>query len=201
MSNRIKHSSAERNRNTFYQLPKFLFTEEFKDMSYGAKVLYALLRDRHELSVQNDWIDDKGDIYLIMSRDEMCELMDITLKTIIKLINELKQFELMEEDRRGLGKANIIYLLQVKTCKNSTRRPVKNTGQDMNNFHANDTYRNQTEVNDISFARAKTNKKEPKKKNDSDKPGHNKDGSFNTDDFYELALKRSYESIDKKGSK
>lgn len=200
MSNRIKHSAAEHNRSTFYQLPKFLFTDEFKGLSYGAKVLYALLRDRHELSVQNDWIDDKGDIYLIMSRDEMCALMDITLKTIIKFINELKEFELMDEDRRGLGKANIIYLLQVKTCKNSTRRPVKNTGQDVNNFHANDTYRNQTEVKDISISGNKP-KKKTKKLTEKDTPGHNGNGSFSTDDFYEAALKRSYENIEKKGSK
>lgn len=186
MRNRIRHAISEHSRNTFYQLPKFLFTAEFKDMSYGAKVLYALLRDRHELSVQNGWVDDKGDIYLIMSREEMCELMDVTAKTIIKFINEIKQFDLMEEDRRGLGKTNLIYILQVKTCKNYTPRHGKNTGQDVENLHTNNTERNQTDVNDISFARTE-------KKKRSDKPGRNRGGSFDTDEFYELALKQSYE--------
>lgn len=191
MRNRIRCNAAEYSRNTFYQLPKYLFTEEFKGMSYGAKVLYALLKDRHELSVQNGWVDDKGDIYLVMSRDEMCELMDVTAKTIIKFINEIKQFDLMEEDRRGLGKANLIYILQIKTCKNSTPRHGKITGQDMDNFHANDTDRNQTDFNDISRARGEPVKRLKKKSNN--------DSSFDTDEFYELAKKKSYDTY--KGDK
>lgn len=196
MRNRMRCNSAEYSRNTFYQLPKFLFTSEFKGMSYGAKVLYALLKDRHELSVTNGWENEKGDFYLIMSRDEMCELLEITLKTIIKLINEIKKYDLMEEERRGLGKPNLIYILQVKTCKISTPRPVKNTGQDMENFHANDTYRNQTDFNDISLrARGKAKSK-------GTKPANNKkQGSFNTNEFYQDALNNSYESIDKKADK
>jgi len=170
-------------------------------MSYGAKILYALLKDRHELSVQNDWVDDKGDFFLIMSREEMCELLEVSLKTVIKLVTEIKKFGLMEEERIGLGKPNMIYILQVKTCKNYTPRPVKSTGQDLNNFHPNNTYVTKTEVNDISFARAKSNKKETKKRTEKETPGHNSNGSFDTDDFYELALKRSYESIKGKDDK
>lgn len=185
MTNRIRCSSAEYSRNVFYQLPKFLFNPEFKGMSYGAKILYALLKDRHELSVQNEWVDDKGDFYLIMSRDEMCELLEVSLKTVIKLITEIKQFGLMEEDRIGLGKPNMIYILQVKTSKNYTPRPVKSTGQDLNNFHANNTYVTKTESNNISLKKNKA--KKPKEKDTN--------GSFETDEFYELAIKRSYESI------
>ena len=125
MRNRIRHTTAEYARNTFFQLPVFLFTDEFKGLSNDAKVLYALLRSRHELSVENGWENDKGEIYLIMSRESMAELLEASENTVLKIVNELKKYELIEEERRGQGKPNLLYVLQVKTCKNYNLRPSK----------------------------------------------------------------------------
>jgi len=194
MSNRIRHSSPEYQRNTFYQLPKFLMSEEFDDMSYGAKFLFTLLRDRHSVSIENGWENDKGDIYLIMSREEMCDLLKVSLKTIIKLINELKKFELLEEDRRGLGMTNLIYLLEVKTCKKYTHRPVKSTGQDVEKLQGSNTNSSNTEFNNISLSVPVSKEKIKKPANKENR------GSFDTQEFVELALKRSSET-DKKADK
>ena len=47
----------EENSQKFYQLPKELMTSAlYKDMSLNAKVLYALLLDRKELSRKNGWL-------------------------------------------------------------------------------------------------------------------------------------------------
>ncbi|MES3706528.1 replication initiator protein A [Staphylococcus ureilyticus] len=45
----------------FYnELPKYLFEDiYFKKMSAKAKIMYALLKDRFELSIQNEWVDKK----------------------------------------------------------------------------------------------------------------------------------------------
>ena len=191
MRNRIRHTTAEHTRNTFFQLPVFLFTSEFKGLSNDAKVLYALLRGRHELSVENGWENDKGEIYLIMSRESMAELLDVSENTVLKIVNELKKFELVEEERRGQGKTNLLYLLQVKTCKNYNSRPSKIEVQNPQELRGN--YKDLSEIDSIyTNAREKPIKKVTKKRTEKETP--TKQGSFNTDEFYQLALKRSYDA-------
>ena len=51
----------------FYKIPKELFTNErFQAISTEGKVLYGLLLDRVSLSIENQWIDDNGRVYIIL---------------------------------------------------------------------------------------------------------------------------------------
>lgn len=99
--------------NQFYQLPKFLFQDEFKKLSNDAKVLYALLRDRHDLSIKNNWFNNDNQIYLIYTRQEMAEMLNVTRKTATKAFDELVKIGLVEEERQGLNKPNLIFLTAV----------------------------------------------------------------------------------------
>jgi|GEM_PF-1607399 len=115
-SERMHFSVSEVNRNLFFKFHKYLvYDPEFKGMSNNAKVAYTLLLDRHQLSIKNDKVDDKGKIYLIMSREELQKLLGVSNKTAIKVFNELKNYRLMEETRRGQGKPNLIYMLIPKS--------------------------------------------------------------------------------------
>jgi len=43
-------------REKFYQLPKVFFTnDKYIQLSNDAKIAYALLKDRLELSIKNNW--------------------------------------------------------------------------------------------------------------------------------------------------
>ncbi|MBE0451515.1 MAG: replication initiator protein A [Clostridia bacterium] len=96
--------------NRFYQLPKFLFEEPFSKLSNDSKVLYALLRDRFNLSLTNNWINDKGEVYLLYTRANMQQILNLSKNTTLKAVNELIKYGLMSEERVGLNKANRIYL-------------------------------------------------------------------------------------------
>ena len=111
-SNRIRYTVEKVLSNSFYQLPKFLFTGELKNLSNDARVLYALLRDRHDLSLKNQWFNDKNEVYHIMSRETMGDMLGLSRKTVIKVVNELKRYALLEEERKGQGKVNLLYLLE-----------------------------------------------------------------------------------------
>lgn len=156
MTNRTRYRLEEIQRNTFYQLPQFLFNEEFKELSNDARVLYSLLRNRHDLSIKNRWINEHNEVYLIFSRERMGEVLNLSNKTVIKVVNELKKYNLIEEQRRGQGKPNLIYLLTVENldntepCKNSTSNNEKNPSQHVDNLHANNTYINKTYYSDNS---------------------------------------------------
>ena len=111
MSKLRRYNVNEIYANRFYQMPKFLFAGKFKtELSSDAKILYALLKDRHELSIRNKWFDENGDIFLYFTRQEMGELLCCGKNKVIKLCNELKKFGLIEEVRQGLNKPNKIYL-------------------------------------------------------------------------------------------
>ena len=99
------------NTSRFYQMPKFLFESELKTtLSAEAKVLYMLLRDRHELSIANGWINKNNEVFLIFTRNEMCEMLGCGKNKTTKLVNELINSGLMDEERQGLSKPNLIYL-------------------------------------------------------------------------------------------
>src|SRR3989304_7670154 len=59
----------------FYQVPKALFKNpKYKELSLGPKLMYSILRDRLELSIKNNWKDEKGYIYLIFGLKELIRL-------------------------------------------------------------------------------------------------------------------------------
>jgi len=97
-------------REQYFKLYKFLFDDEFKDLSNDAKILYALLRDRHTLSIKNQWKNKDGEVYLIYSRNEMAEMLGLTNPPVLKAVKQLKEFKLMEEERQGINKPNLIYI-------------------------------------------------------------------------------------------
>ncbi|WMJ22714.1 DUF6017 domain-containing protein [Paludicola sp. MB14-C6] len=175
-----RYTLSEVKSNQFYQMPKFLFDGELKkSLSNDAKVLYSLLRDRHELSLKNNWVNDRNEVYLIMTREEMCDLLGISIKPVLKAINQLKDLGLMEEVRQGLNKPNFLFLLNYTegkswTCQNDNSGLVDMTTPEMSerqlkkwqgdnsrngematlnlsNRHTINTYPNQTDLSDTDY--------------------------------------------------
>lgn len=111
------------NNTRFFQLPKFLFDEELKEVSNDAKMLYAILKDRHNLSRENNWIDENGHIYLICTRKNMAEFLGASIPTVRKACKELVKYNLIEEVQQGLCNPNKIYLLAFDMQKNLSYEP------------------------------------------------------------------------------
>ena len=152
-ANRIRYSENEMMRYEFYKMPQFLYTPEFIKMGSQARELYMLMKDRLELSLMNRWKDEENYVYIYFSRDEMMSVLDVSAKTLIKIINVLKEFKLMEEDQQGQGRPNRIYPLMpenvgnTKTWKYSRSAPGDIPGQEVEKFQPIYTYKNQTELN------------------------------------------------------
>ena len=152
----------------FYRIPKiFVESPLYKPMSTDAKFTYAILKDRFELSLRNNWIDKNGDVYLIYTITELQEILGYGNKKVIKLKKELQEYGLLEEVRQGLNKPNLLYLgnidYQVSPTEEIHSQPletaemskrhfqknqgnVKTTSQKMSKQHANDTENNETEL-------------------------------------------------------
>ncbi|MEK5011884.1 replication initiator protein A [Staphylococcus sp. FSL H8-0476] len=162
MPNFEKYNLSQVKTERFYQLPKYLFEDAyFKKMSAEAKIMYALLKDRFELSLQNEWVDKNNNIYFIFSNKHLCEYLGYAEQKIIKLKKELIKFNLLTQERVGLNKPNRLYLLKpnydIKACHTKelpnsqfqnnefgSSRTVNLSGQELPNSQSNDTYYNDT---------------------------------------------------------
>ena len=61
---------------SFIRLPNFLFeAPSFCSLSCEAKLLYAMILRRTDLSRKNGWADDYGKIYLYYPINEVCKLL------------------------------------------------------------------------------------------------------------------------------
>ncbi|MBF9292442.1 MULTISPECIES: replication initiator protein A [Staphylococcus] len=169
MPNFEKYNLSQVKTERFYQLPKYLFEDAyFKKMSAEAKIMYALLKDRFELSIQNEWVDKNNNIYFIFSNKHLCEYLGYAEQKIIKLKKELISFNLLIQERVGLNKPNRLYLLKPnydikashsKELPNSqfqnnefgSSRTVNLGGQELPNSQSNDTDYNNTNYNDTNY--------------------------------------------------
>ena len=142
--------------NTFYQLPQWLFDPEYKDMSLRAKVVYALIFDRRSLSLENNWYDKNGDVYMYFTNQQMMEKLNCSEKTIISSKKELEKYGLIKEVRQGVNRPNRLYIngtvkITGQELENLQPGTVKITGQELENLqpiNTNNINTNITNIND-----------------------------------------------------
>ena len=99
----------------FYKLPQELFDECFKGLSIGAKVLYAILRDKWGQSQKNGWHDENG-IYCNFSIKLLSKAMGCSERSITAYKKELNDYHLITESRQ-FNATNKIYVNRVSEAK------------------------------------------------------------------------------------
>ncbi|WP_188349693.1 replication initiator protein A [Staphylococcus aureus] len=98
-------------REKFYQLPKVFFTnKKYMQLTNDAKIAYALLKDRLELSIKNNWFDENGDIFFIFTNEKLKNILNCHDGKLTKIKKELSKADLLEQVRCGQGKPNKLYL-------------------------------------------------------------------------------------------
>ncbi|MEG0773907.1 replication initiator protein A [Clostridium sp.] len=161
------YSRKDLDKFKFYQLPKELYSlQRYANLSNNACVLYAMLKDRLELSIDNDWIDEDGNIYFIFSRESAAQMIRVSSRTIVPVFKELVEANLLFEKRVDRTSPKRLYLGQIindanyiqrsakfapPTCKDYTSGRAKIAPRDMQNLHPNDTEYKDTEINETDL--------------------------------------------------
>ena len=142
----IPYKINEYLENVFYQIPKELFVNPYyKNLNSDSKLLYSLLLDRLSVSMKNEWIDEEGNIFLIFSRKEAGEKLNLSDKTVTKAFKQLSDVKLIYEKKQGFKKNNIIYVgkinhiatTNIMSRKNYDSRNEKITSQESENLRCN----------------------------------------------------------------
>ena len=87
---------------SFTRLPNFLFeAPTFTPLSNEAKVLYAFILRRTDLSRKNGWADEYGRIYLYYPINEVVELLHCGRQKAVNTLRELQYAELIDIRKQG----------------------------------------------------------------------------------------------------
>ncbi len=180
--NRNFYKINEVQQHKYYQVPKELFTNpRYKTtLNNDAKMLYAILLDRMELSRVNGWVEDDGTIYLIFKREELSDILGLCETTVWRAMKQLKAVGLIGEKRQGLTKPNLIYIGKIdcsdpvelqddttdsnnknsektddntKTVPKSDSEPLNIKAQIISNLKGNNTDYNKIEINNIKLTK------------------------------------------------
>jgi len=159
--NRLElYKLAEVNQHKYYKVPKDLCENPcYKHaLTSDAKLIYSLLLDRMELSRKNKWVNDRGEIFLLYTKENIAETLGITESTTYKAFKILESCKLIKQERQGMNLPNKIYIGKVdstfsiasnpqlaRTCKICRSGCVNYGGQDMQNTESNYTELSETE--------------------------------------------------------
>lgn len=155
----------------FYQIPmELFFNSYYKDnLSLEAKMLYGLLLSQLTLSIKNNWQDENGDVYIILTREKVQKMLNISDKTATKAFKQLSKCKLIYEKKQGQTRPNLIYVGKIihddtipnMIRKNYDSRVVNNTISDSENLrpnYNNKNYNNRTNKStSLSNLKYKTN--------------------------------------------
>lgn len=138
--------------NYFYMVPIELFNSSLYKgkLNSDSILLYSFLLSLFRLSVEHNWIDSNGLIYVIFPRSKAMEMLNASDKTISKAFKLLKDANLIDERKFGKNKPNHIYIGKIqhipeenfRTRKNYDSGTGKSTTQDTENLRGNNIYNN-----------------------------------------------------------
>ena len=140
----IPYKANEVFEHKYYQIPiELFFNKNYKNkLNSDSKILYGFLLNRLTLSAKNNWCDENGNIYLIFTRKEVQELLNLSDKTATKAFKQLSDCKLIYEKKQGSTKPNLIYVGKIEhdntltkvTRKNYDSRVVKSTSHESENL-------------------------------------------------------------------
>lgn len=103
----------------YLPLPTFLMDHQ---LPMTARVLYALLLNRANLSKRNGWIDALGRVFVIYPEAEMGKALHKGLSTVKRALNDLEGAGLLERVSQEHSSANRIYVKVLTAAKGKRKK-------------------------------------------------------------------------------
>lgn len=101
------YMTIDTNLPPYFLFPWFLLD---MDLSFTAKLAYALLLDRARLSQLNEWTDEDGRIYVIFPVEKMAGALSKGPTATKSALRELEEAGLIERRRQNFSMPNRIYV-------------------------------------------------------------------------------------------
>ena len=140
--------------NAFYQMPQWLYEPPYNVLSDKAKQVYMFLFDRRTLSIQNKWFDEKGDVFVYFTNEQLMENLNCSNKPIVQAKKELHDIGLLREVRQGVNKPNRLYISgSVESTRQEVSKvhkgSVESTRQEVSKVHKGSVESTRQEVSKV----------------------------------------------------
>ena len=117
-------------------LPQYLPYARFlldADLSHTAKLLYTLLLDRATRSQKNNWVDERGFVYVIFPLSSLSEALRCSTMSIKRALRSLEDADLIERRRGRIAVPNSIFVKvpTVQKCSSAWNDSVLPDGTEM----------------------------------------------------------------------
>ncbi len=153
---------------SFIKFPKaFINNEFFKNISIESRAVLAVILDRYYLSINNKkrFTDDNGEVFVIYTVEEMCEVFGCSKTRINRIFRELESNRLIIRKRKNYISPYRIYLDRIiyegincdfANVQNDNSRSYKLKSDestfcaDSNNEYSNNNYnKNKSSINKL----------------------------------------------------
>ena len=128
--------------------PRFLLDT---DLSHTAKLLYTLLLDRATLSQKNNWMDERGFVYVIFPLSSLSEALRCSTMSIKRALRSLEDADLIERKRSRITVPNSIFVKvpTVQKCPPAWNNFVPSDGTEMISSMEQKCSTNQRKTNNL----------------------------------------------------
>lgn len=112
------HYKDDSQEMVFFKMPKILFfSDEFKEISMSAKLLYMLLLDRVSISIKNNWVDEDDKVFIYYTQEEAMKKLNFGNKKVSSLFKELDENGVITRIKNGFNKPDLIYVKTLATLE------------------------------------------------------------------------------------
>lgn len=82
----------------YYQLQKVLLHgNQYKGLKTQDCIAYAVLKERLNYSIKNNWVDEDGDIYFVFTNVKLAEILKVSTKTVTQIKKNLENHGLLKQ--------------------------------------------------------------------------------------------------------
>ena len=115
--------------------------------------------DRLSLSTKNNWHDENGNVYLIFTRKEVQDKLNLSDKTVTKAFKQLSDVNLIYEKKQGFSKPKLIYVAKIQHINLEKSHNRKNYDYINGNSTVTESENLRTiNTNNYTYIKNKTNK-------------------------------------------
>ena len=107
---------------SYIPFPRFLMDDCFTGLGNDAKVLYALMLDRANISKVNGYIEKDGAIRLYFTVEQAQEKLHRSRQSVTRIFQQLEKSGLICRKKQGLGRPAVITLNYPANAKLITKK-------------------------------------------------------------------------------
>lgn len=122
-------TKEDKTKDLFYKIPKqFILEEKYKKMKDSAKILYSILYERTNLSIENNWFDERDRAYIICTFDEIQTFFGCSRDKVNNALKDLEKFDLIKKDKiigSNGDNINVLYVAHVETTDDTLKTLIE----------------------------------------------------------------------------